>query len=79
MRKQKQQTFIAFFESKDGKRIDFERFCCKRIDTAKKYIGQLWENSLYRACTKGAEVVKIYATPDGVNKEPVPAAIIELA
>lgn len=74
----KQQTFIAFFENRSGQRITFERFSCARIDTVKKYIRELWSSSLYRVCTKGAEVVKIYATPDGYHELSDPAAIVEL-
>ena len=71
------QTYIAFFEDRAGKRIDFERFSCKKVETVKKYIRELWNNSLYRVCTKGAEIVKIYATPDGIQAAE-PAAIVEL-
>lgn len=74
----KEQTYIAFFEDRAGKRIDFERFSCKKVETVKKYIRQLWNNSLYRVCTKGAKIVKIYATPDEYNTLSEPAAIVEL-
>lgn len=76
----KQQTFIAFFEDKEGKMINFERFCCKRVSTVQKYVAQLWNSPLYHnSDLDAAETVKIHATPNGIDKEPLPAAIIELA
>lgn len=75
----KQQTFIAFFEGKEGKKITFERFCCKRVSTVQKYIAQLWNNPLYHDSELDtAETIKIYATPNGIDKEPFPAAIMNL-
>ena len=71
-------TFIAFFEDNAGNRITFERFACKKVSTVKKYIRELWSNSLYRVCTRGAEIVKIYATPDGYTAQNTPEAVIEL-
>ena len=75
----KQQTFIAFFKDSNGEKIDFERFSCRRAETVKKYIEQLWKSALYRACTKGAETVSIYATPDGIHEQPEPVAVVDLA
>lgn len=75
----KQQTFIVFFETADGGQVTFERFSCRRIATVKSRIRGLWKSSLYRACTKGAEVVKIYATPDGYNRESRPVETMKLA
>ena len=74
----KKQTFIAFFVDASGRELDFERFCCKKVATVQGYIKQLWDMPLYRACTKGAEAVKIYATPDGVNRETLPVFTMEL-
>ena len=75
----KQQTFIAFFLNAEKEKIDFERFSCKRAETVKKYIVQLWQSELYRICTKGAETVTIYATPDGIHEQPHPVAVVNLA
>ena len=67
----KRQTFIAYLQTADGKQVTFERFNCKKVSTVKNQIVKLWLNSsLYRACCKGAQVVRIYATPDGYHTAP---------
>lgn len=63
----KKQTYISYLYDQKGKRIDFERWSCKRISTVKKNMLKLWDNSLYRAFTRNAVTVKVYATPDGYN------------
>lgn len=74
----KQQTYIAHFIDFNGNKIDFERFSYSRLSSVIKAIHTLWNNSLYRVCTKGAEHVEIYRTPDGTTEEENPAAIVNL-
>lgn len=69
----KQQTFIAYIEDGNGKMMDFERFSCKRAETVRKNMTALFQNDLYRACTKGAVSFAIYATPDGYHREDEPS------
>ena len=63
----KKQTFIAKIKDSSGNMIDFERFSCKRPETVRKYMQQLFANGLYRACTRGAHTIEIWATPDGYH------------
>lgn len=56
------QTFLAVFQDKAGKQVSFERFNYKRLSTVRKALMQLWNNSLYRVCTKEAETISIYKT-----------------
>ncbi len=63
----KEQTFIAKIYDAAGTCIDFERFTCKRAETVKKHMLRLFDNELYRICTRGAEKVVIYATPAGME------------
>lgn len=57
---------IAFCYGEDatGIYLDFQRFTCKRPETAARYMRELFESSLYRACTKGVKQIHIYKTPD---------------
>lgn len=74
----KQQTYIAIIEDKDFKQMNFERFCCKKVDTVVKNMRELFKSDLYRACSKGAVSVAIYATPDGINMEENPCACFNI-
>ena len=75
----KKQTFIVFIYNADGKRIDFERFACKKVDTVKKHMNILFNDRLYRICTPGAASWKVFETPDGVNHGENPVYIHNLA
>ena len=66
------QTFIAIIKNRAGREITFERFSCKRAETVRTNMMQLFKSDLYRACTRGAETVEIYRTPDGYSREEKP-------
>ena len=66
-------TYLAIIQNRDFQQITFERFSCKRLETVKKNMLSLLQNSLYRACTPGAVAVAIYRTPDGYNREEYPS------
>ena len=68
----KQMRNIAIIRDRNGKQIDFERFAVKKPETVKRQMQELFRSPLYRACTKGADYVDIYATPDGCNREATP-------
>lgn len=74
----KKQTFIAILENKDFKMVSFERFNCSKIDTVKKQMEELLQNSLYRICVKEAVSVAIYRTPDGCTKEEKPCCCFNI-
>jgi len=77
----RQQNFIAFVygenHTKRSDYITFERFACKRPETAARHMRGLFENDLYRACTKGAKEIHIYRTPDHVHEEGDPIVITD--
>lgn len=77
----KQQNFIAFVYGKNHTKrsdyITFERFACKRPETAARHMRELFENDLYRACNKGAKEIHIYNTPDHVHEEGDPMVITD--
>jgi hypothetical protein len=77
----RQQNFIAFVygENHKGKYdyITFERFACKRPETAARHMRELFENDLYRVCAKGAKEIHIYRTPDHVHEEGDPLVITD--
>ena len=77
----RQQNFIAFVygenHTKRSDYITFERFACKRPETAARHMRELFENDLYRACTKGAKEIYIYSTPDHVHEEGDPMVITD--
>ena len=71
----KQQNYIAFYYNAAGEKIDFDRFACKRAETAKRQILQALEDSaLFRSChrRRGSARVTVFATPDGINEESAP-------
>lgn len=72
----KKQTFIAIIRDDAGKAITFERFTCKKADTVKRNMQQLFKSELYRICIGDAATIDIYATPDGYTKEATPDAIM---
>ena len=74
----KNQTYIAILENKNFKMVTFERFSCVRVETVKKQMEILLNNSLYRACTKDAVSVAIYRTPDGYKKEENPCCCFNI-
>lgn len=47
-----QQRYIAIVKDNNFKQITFERFACKKAETAKRQMQGLFANSLYRACTR---------------------------
>lgn len=71
------QTFIAYIYDNNGRQMDFVRFACKKASTVKNNMMKLKENSLYRVCTKGADHVKVFATPNGIDKESIPCMEFE--
>lgn len=71
-------TYIVYIVSENDCCINFERFSCKRIETAKRNMLKLFECELYRICNKGAKKIKIYRTPDGYNREKKPVLIMDL-
>lgn len=77
----RQQNFIAFVygenHTKKSDYIKFERFACKRPETAARHMRELFENDLYRVCTKGAKEIHIYRTPDHVHEEGDPLVITD--
>lgn len=74
----KKQTYIAMIRDNAGQAITFERFTCKRAATVKQNMQQLFKSDLYRACTKGAATVDVYATPGGYHREPAPVLTFEV-
>lgn len=73
----KKQTFIAIVKDTSNKQVDFYRFICKRTGTIERQINkafQTWPSYL----TTGWNSCEIYATPDGVNQENLPSAVIYL-
>lgn len=77
----REQNCIAFVygENHKGKwdYLDFQPFACKRPETATRHMRELFENDLYRACTKGAKEIHIYRTPDHVHEEGEPIVITD--
>ena len=67
-------TYIAIIRDEAGKQLSFERFGCKKAETVKRQMQQLFKNELYRICIGSAATVDVYATPDGYNRETTPAA-----
>lgn len=63
----KKQTYIVFFQDKEGKEVDFERFSCKRLDTVINGIYTLWNNGLFRALTKTATQALVYKSEGGIE------------
>lgn len=57
--------------------IDFERFTCKKPETAARHMRELFENDLYRVCTKGAKQIHIYKTPDHYHYSGQPLIITD--
>lgn len=74
----KKQTYIAIIRDDAGKAITFERFTCKKTDTVKKHMQQLFTNELYRICIGDAATIDIYATPDGYTRDATPAATMAI-
>jgi len=74
----KKQTFIAYIVNENDIMIGFERFSYKRLETVERSMKELFESELYRICNKDAKAVKIYATPDGYNRENTPALVFEV-
>ena len=74
----KKQTYIAMIRDDAGQAISFERFTCKRAATVKQNMLQLFKSDMYRACTRGAAKVDIYATPDGYRRETTPEITFEV-
>lgn len=73
------QTFIARLKDKSGNYVTFERFSCRKPETVKAQLLKVFsDSSLYRVCIKPAEIVEVYATPDGYNANPIPVIIFEL-
>lgn len=73
------QTFIARLKDKSGNYVTFERFSCRKPETVKAQLLKVYhDSSLYRVCIKPAEIVEVYATPDGYNADPIPVIIFEL-
>ena len=70
----KKQTYIAIIFNSNGREIGFERFACKKIETVRKNMIELFNNDLYRICNKDAAQIKVYATPDGYTMIPDPLA-----
>lgn len=70
----KKQTFIALIKDENGNNIGFERFACKKLETVRKNMIDLFNNDLYRICMSNANMIYVYATPDGYNKDIFPAA-----
>lgn len=67
-------TYIAIIRDENGMQLSFERFSCKKAETVKRQMQQLFKNELYRICIGNAATIDIYATPDGYNRETTPAA-----
>lgn len=57
------QTYLVKFIDNDWNVYGFERFSYKRLSTVQNAIKKLWNNSLYRVCTKGATQAAIIHTP----------------
>lgn len=71
------QTFLVYVKDASGKIITFERFGCKRAETVKKHMLQLFNNSLYRVCVKNAATFEIYKTENTVNGQ-APTMVIDV-
>lgn len=65
----KKQTFIAKIRDNNGNMIGFERFNCRRPETVKKHMQQLFKSELYRICNETAKSIEIWETPDGYKTE----------
>lgn len=74
----KRMTYIAFLEDADGQQVNFERFACRHAATVKSMMLKLWSSSLYRACTKSAETVKVYKSNDGYHYDDTPVIAFAL-
>lgn len=75
----KKQTYIARLKDNAGNIVTFERFSCKKAETVKAQLLKVWSASaLYRTFCRNAEIVEVYATPDGYNTEEAPTMIFKL-
>ena len=66
----KKQTYIVFVKGFNNEDITFERFTCKRVETVKRNMFILLDNSLYAKCIGPWKQCLIFATPDGVHYSP---------
>lgn len=71
-------NYIVYICSNTDYVITFERFACKKLETVKRNMQKLLDNDLYRACTKGAEKIKVYRTPDGYSREEKPVLTMNI-
>ena len=67
--------YIAYLTNGHGDMITFERWTCSNLETVTSNMKKLLNNSLYRACNRGAIACKVYRTPDGYNREEKPCKI----
>lgn len=73
----KRQTYIAIFQDKEEKQVDFERFSYKRLNSVVNAIYILWNNGLYRALNKSATQVLVYKSEGGIEGlEPITTVVL---
>lgn len=63
-----EQTYLVRFTDEDWRDYGFERFSYKRLANVIKAVEKLWNNSLYRVCTKGATRAVVIQTTQDFSK-----------
>ena len=74
----KKQEFISYLVDKEGKKIDFERWACKKVSTVINNLKKLYTYSIYKKDIERSEKIVIYKTPDGYTKEEKPTIEISI-
>ena len=64
----KKQTYIVKIYDENGLMIDFERFAYKRVSSVVDAMTKLYNNDLYRVCSKNEKSFEIIATPNGIDE-----------
>ena len=72
--------FILLWCKKDGSYANFERFACKRLSTARRWMRQLWTEDAYGYASRlrrdGVTHARIHASDDGYNWDKTPLVVV---
>lgn len=72
----KKQTYIVKIYDGNGKMVDFERFTYKKVASVANAMTQLYNNSLYRVCSKNNKYFDIIETPNGIDETEIKESYI---